>query len=219
MASPTSHDLQADGAARVEHLFVTPVYRSALGGRGADGLRAELVEAAQSLAAEDRAGQRWCREHGYKGYTSYASLDDLPRRMPPFAQLAKALGTHVAAFSAACAHDLAGRKLVLDSLWVNVLPPGGVHSGHIHPHSVVSGTYYASVPDGASALKLEDPRLAMMMAQPVRHPEAQRGLQPFVFLAPRAGEVILWESWLRHEVVMNRSRSPRISVSFNYAWR
>jgi uncharacterized protein (TIGR02466 family) len=82
---------------------------------------------------------------------------------------------------------------------------------------VVSGTYYVQVPDGASALKLEDPRLPMMMAQPVRSAQAPQELQPFVFLAPQEGEAILWESWLRHEVVMNRSKAPRISVSFNYA--
>ena len=42
--------------------------------------------------------------------------------------------------TADCAFDLGGRRLKLDSLWVNLLKPGGAHSGHIHPHSVVSGT-------------------------------------------------------------------------------
>ncbi|MEI7573769.1 MAG: putative 2OG-Fe(II) oxygenase, partial [Phenylobacterium sp.] len=27
-----------------------------------------------------------------------------------------------------------------------------------------------------------------------------------------------WESWLRHEVPPNQARTPRISISFNYAW-
>jgi uncharacterized protein (TIGR02466 family) len=29
----------------------------------------------------------------------------------------------------------------------------------------------------------------------------------------------MWESWLRHEVPANGAKTPRISVSFNYAWR
>lgn len=202
----------------IQNLFVTPVWRGPVGGRQPDALRAELLEACLLLAEEDGAGRRWSRAHGYPGYTSYASLNDLPRRMPPFADLAKRLDRQVAAFSAACGHDLAGRKLRLDSLWVNVMPRGGIHTGHIHPHAVVSGTYYVQVPGGAAALKLEDPRLPMMMAQPARSPDAPGELQPFVFLAPAEGEAILWESWLRHEVVMNRSRAPRISISFNYAW-
>jgi uncharacterized protein (TIGR02466 family) len=204
--------------ASIESLFVTPLYRAPLGGAGEAQLRADLLEGCLSLEAEDRAGQRWSRDQGYPGYTSYASLDDLPRRMTPFRVLAKHLARHATAFSTACGHDLAGRRLRLDSLWVNVMPKGGIHTGHIHPHSVISGTYYVQVPDGASALKLEDPRLAMMMAQPARLPDAARALQPFVFLAPAEGEVILWESWLRHEVVMNRARDRRISISFNFAW-
>lgn len=205
--------------ASLSRLFVTPLYRAPLGGREPEALRADIADACALLAAEDGAGRRWSRARGYPGYTSYASLDDLPARMTPFATLAKRLDGHVAAFSAACGHDLAGRRLKLDSLWVNVMPKGGIHTGHIHPHAVVSGTYYVRIPDGAAALKLEDPRLAMMMAQPARRADAAPDLQPFVFLAPAQGEVILWESWLRHEVVMNRSREPRVSVSFNYAWR
>jgi len=30
--------------------------------------------------------------------------------------------------------------------------------------------------------------------------------------------VLMWESWLRHEVPMNMSGEERISVSFNYEW-
>ena len=59
----------------------------------------------------------------------------------------------------------------------------------------------------------------MMMAAPTRLKDAPRELQPFVYVTPEAGEVLMWESWLRHEVPMNMSEEERISVSFNYAWR
>jgi uncharacterized protein (TIGR02466 family) len=167
------------------------------------------------LEAEDRAGQRWAREHGYRGYTSYASLDDLTVRDPRFAELARLLGRHVARFADQCAFDLA-RKPRLDSLWVNVLKPGGAHSGHIHPHSIVSGTVYVATPPGSGALKLEDPRLPMMMAAPTRRDDAPEELRTFVYAQPRPGSVFLWESWLRHEVVPGTGRGERISISFNY---
>jgi uncharacterized protein (TIGR02466 family) len=32
------------------------------------------------------------------------------------------------------------------------------------------------------------------------------------------GEVLLWESRLRHEVPMNLAEEERVSVSFNYEW-
>jgi uncharacterized protein (TIGR02466 family) len=97
-----------------------------------------------------------------------------------------------------------------------VLKPGGAHSGHIHPHSVVSGTCYVAVPPGAGALKLEDPRLPMMMAAPPRRTDAPEDLATFVYAEPKPGSVFLWESWLRHEVVPGTGRDQRISISFNY---
>lgn len=194
-------------------LFVTRFYE----GDVADAaFVAELEDACRDLAANDRAGRRWSRDHGYRGYTSYASLDDLPRRDPRFADLVRHLDRHVAAFAADSALDLGGRRLRLDSLWVNILKPGGSHSGHIHPHSVVSGTLYVAVPPGAGALKLEDPRLPLMMAAPVRRSDAPEELRSFVYAVPAPGRLYLWESWLRHEVVPGTGRGDRLSISFNY---
>ncbi|MFD1786257.1 TIGR02466 family protein [Sphingomonas floccifaciens] len=186
-------------------LFPTQFYEADLGD---DALVAELADAARELAQEDRAGRAWSKQHGYRGYTSYASLDDLPLRDPRFDDLVRLLNRHVAAFTKDCGFTLA-KKLKLDSLWVNVLKPGGTHSGHIHPHSVVSGTVYVAVPPGSGALKLEDPRLPMLMAAPAR-PDT------FVYAEPQAGSVFLWESWLRHEVMPNAAKEDRISISFNY---
>jgi uncharacterized protein (TIGR02466 family) len=197
----------------VRSLFATLFYEGALED---PALVAELEEASRALAAEDHAGRRWSRDHGYRGYTSYASLNDLPARDPRFADLVRRLDRHVAAFAAASAFDLGRRRLRLDSLWVNVLKPGGTHSGHIHPHAAVSGTVYVAVPPGSGALKLEDPRLPLMMAAPPRLPDAAEERRSFVYAEPAPGAVFLWESWLRHEVVPGRGRGDRISISFNY---
>lgn len=179
-------------------------------------LVAELEHSCRTLAEDDEAGRRWSREHHYRGYTSYASLNDLPARDPGFAELVRRLNRHVAAFAKDCAFDLGGRRLRLDSLWVNVMKPGGVHSAHIHPHSIVSGTFYVTVPPAAGKLKLEDPRLPMMMAAPPRLADAPEALRTFVYAEPAPGTLYLWESWLRHEVVPGTGRGERISVSFNY---
>jgi len=204
----------------VRPLFVTQLYEASLTqARDFASLNADLADACRMLAKEDQAGRAWCRETGYGGYTSYASLDDLPRRATAFAMLKTRLDRHAAAFAKDLALDLGGGRLRLDSLWVNVLRPGAAHSGHIHPHSVISGTVYVTVPKGASALKLEDPRLPLMMAAPPRRDDAPEAARSFVYLTPRPGTLYMWESWLRHEVPANRARTERISISFNYGWR
>lgn len=197
----------------IRSLFVTRLYEAIIGD---DALVAELEQSVRILAAEDRAGQGWSKAHGYRGYTSYASLNDLPSRDPVFADLVKLLNTHVRRFAEA-SHMEPGRRLRLDSLWVNLLRPGGTHSGHIHPHSVISGTFYVAVPPGSGGLKLEDPRLPLMMAAPPRAPDAPEDSQTFVYAEPKPGMVLLWESWLRHEVPPSAAKGDRISVSFNYS--
>lgn len=198
----------------ISTLFVTKLYRAEFA--EARARNAELLKACKAIAAEDEAGKQWSKEKGYRGYTSYASLNDLPHRDPSFAALKRDLDKHAAAFAKALHFDLGARKLKLDSIWINVLEPGGAHSGHIHPHSVLSGTYYVEVPAGASALKLEDPRLPMMMAAPARREDAPEAERTFVYVTPKAGEVLMWESFLRHEVPVNAARKARVSVSFNY---
>ena len=202
-------------------LFATRVYEADLApAKDFLAFNRELEGAVRMLAAEDRAGRAWCKKQGYGGYTSYASLDDLPVRATVFGALKRKLDRHAAAFAEALAFDLGPRgRLVMDSLWVNLLKPGFGHSGHIHPHSIISGTVYIAIPPGAAGLKLEDPRLPMMMAAPPRRTDAPQDLTSFVTLTPAPGTVFLWESWLRHEVPPNGARAERISISFNYAWR
>lgn len=216
---------QLDGAARrgygrrmaLRTLFVTRVYEASLAAeRDFEAFNAELAEACRAMARDDKAGQAWCRDNAYAGYTSYASLSDLPQRDSLFDDLRRKLDRHVAAFARDLHLEL-GRKLRLDNLWINILKPGAGHSGHIHPHSVISGTVYVQTPPGASALKFEDPRLPMMMAAPSRAADAPEEERPFVYLKPEPGTVLLWESFLRHEVPANQARTDRISVSFNYA--
>jgi uncharacterized protein (TIGR02466 family) len=203
---------------RIKSLFVTRLYQAELSEHEPAVDAAEMEATCLSIAEDDEAGQDWCEENDFPGYTSYASLDDLPWRFPIFADLVKVLDAHVAEFVKDLAFDLSDRKLVLDSLWVNILPTGGTHSAHIHPHSVISGTTYVAMPEDASAIKYEDPRLAMMMAAPPRRKDAGEEMQQFHYVAPKVGDVLLWESWLRHEVPMNMSDDERISVSFNYNW-
>jgi uncharacterized protein (TIGR02466 family) len=195
-------------------LFATRFYEGQIGDTA---LLDELERGARDLAREDRAGRAWCREHAYPGYTSYASLNDLPIRNPVFDELRRLLDRHVARFVEEAFLDLGGRRPKLDSLWVNVMKgAGGHHSGHIHPHSIISGTVYISVPEGAAPLKLEDPRLPLMMAAPLRRADAPEDARSFVYAEPQPGTIFLWESWLRHEVPASRAKSERISISFNY---
>jgi len=195
--------------------FATSLYRAKLGGANLPAFLDGLRIAARAIAQEDAAGQAWSQDAGYAGYTSYASIADLADRSPVFASLVGRLAPHLATFAGELDFDLRGHKPVVDSIWINILEPGGAHAGHIHTNSVISGTVYIDVPDGASAIRFEDPRLDKMMAAPPRKAKAGPHNKSFVSIQPAPGTVLLWESWLRHEVLLNRAHEDRISVSFN----
>src|SRR3546814_10789107 len=95
----------------VHHLFATPVYEASVStDREFENFNAELEASCRMLAAEDAAGRAWTKAHAYGGYTSYASLDDLPRRATVFAELKRKLDRHAKAFAGELAFDLGDRK-------------------------------------------------------------------------------------------------------------
>ena len=186
--------------ASIDTLFVTKVYRAEMTGAKAESRNAELEAACLSIAEDDEAGQRWCAKHGYPGYTSYASLNDLPWRVPVFGDLLKELDKPCDGLRQGRWNSTSkAASSSLDSLWINILPPGGIHTSHIHPHSVVSGTYYVTIPDGASALKLEDPRLGFMMAAPPRKAKAKPENRQFAYMKPQP----------RHRAALGKLAAPR----------
>jgi uncharacterized protein (TIGR02466 family) len=93
-----------------------------------------------------------------------------------------------------------------------------VHGLHLHPLATLSGTYYVRVPRGAPGLKFEDPRLDRYMAAPPRRADAPAAQRTWFTVPAVAGRVVLFESWLRHEVPPNPVAGERVSISFNYGW-
>lgn len=208
----------APGTAAVKAWFPTLIYHQRLLARGGKALNAALLDESRRIAEQDGAGQRWSDTHYPLGYTSYGSMDRLHRFSSTFDQLRQAIDPHVTAFARAQAWDLRGGRLQMTDCWINIMPSGCAHSFHLHPQAVVSGTYYVRMPRGAPGLKFEDPRLSRFMAAPARRARASLSMQPHISYPAKEGDVILFESWLRHEVPVNTAEEDRISISFNYHW-
>ncbi len=199
---------------QIQTVFPTLIYRDEL--KNSSRLNSDLEDAALTLSEDDKVGQRWCEKHGYPGYTSFASNLDLAEIIPAFRKLVREIDKHAADFGKKLHWDIRGGKPICDSIWVNVMPEGGSHTSHIHTNAVISGAYYVTVPQGAGPIVFEDPRHGLMMAAPPRLATAPREIKSHISETPVAGTLLLWESWLRHEVPLNKAEGSRISVSFNY---
>jgi uncharacterized protein (TIGR02466 family) len=199
-------------------LFPTYVYTSALERGGSRQLNRRLLAEALQLRDDDAAGRRWSAKNYPGGYTSYGSVHRLQRMSPTFELLQRRLQRHVKAFAATMQWDLEGKELAMTDCWINIMARQVVHGLHLHPVSTLSGTYYLRVPRGSPGIKFEDPRLERFMAAPPRKSDARTENKPWVTLPAVPGQVVLFESWLRHEVAPNPVAAERVSVSFNYNW-
>jgi uncharacterized protein (TIGR02466 family) len=202
----------------IHALFPTLVYAAALQRGQARAFNRQLLKECRQLHLDDAAGRSWSLENYPGGYTSYGSVHRLQTISPTFEALRRKLKRHVAAFAEAVEWDLTGRELEMTDCWVNIMPRQTVHGLHLHPHSTLSGTYYVQVPRGSPGTKFEDPRLDRFMAAPSRKADASSHARPWITFPAAAGHLVLFESWLRHEVAANRVHAERISVSFNYNW-
>ena len=198
--------------------FPTLIYSAPLQAADCRKLNDQLADETRRLRDHDAAGRRWCAQHYPGGYTSYASLPQLHRTSSTFAALERKIALHVRRFARQLEFDLRGRRLFMTDCWVNLMPEHAAHGLHLHPLACLSGTYYVRTPRGCPGLKFEDPRLDRFMAAPPRRTGAGPRHRSHITYPAVAGRLILFESWLRHEVAANTKRGERISVSFNYNW-
>jgi len=198
--------------------FTTFIYSEPLQKAGLDRLNDDLEDECRRIRAHDTAGRRWSAANYRGGFTSYASLSLLHRTSSSFARLEAKITLHVRRFARLLDLDLRGRRVFMTDCWINIMPAGAAHGLHLHPLAFVSGTYYVRTPPGCAGLKFEDPRLDRFMAAPPRRPDARPANRSPVIYPAEAGRLILFESWLRHEVAPNPVPAERISVSFNYNW-
>jgi uncharacterized protein (TIGR02466 family) len=198
--------------------FSTFIYCEPLQKTGLARLNDELVGECHLIRSHDAAGRRWSVKNYPGGFTSYASLSRLHKTSSTFAALEKKITAHVRRFAQQLDMDLRGRDIFMTDCWVNIMPEHTAHGLHLHPLSFISGTYYVRTPRGCPGLKFEDPRLDRFMAMPPRRADARPANRQHVTYPAEAGTVILFESWLRHEVAANPATGERISISFNYNW-
>ena len=202
---------------QLQSWFPTQIYCARLR-RDWRAFNRELLSECRQIRHFDRAGQRWSKSNYPGGYTSYGSLDKIHRMSSTLIELRSWIDRHVRRFVRALEWDLGGRNLEMTDCWINIMPHRTAHSLHLHPLSVVSGTYYVATPRGCAGLKFEDPRMSRFMAAPPRMATCRPENRPHITYEAQTGNVILFESWLRHEVVSNPLKAERVSLSFNYHW-
>ena len=202
----------------VKAWFPTFIYEAPVARTGVAALNRTLLGECEKLRDRDLAGHKWSAKNYPEGYTSYGSWNRLHQTHSTFTDLRRHLDRHVRNFARHLEVDLPPGRLEMTDCWVNVMPRYAVHTLHLHPVATISGTYYVKTPRGSSRIRFEDPRLSRFMAAPPKRAGCRTENQSQITYDVTAGQVLLWESWLRHEVRPSTIAADRVSISFNYNW-
>jgi hypothetical protein len=103
----------------------------------------------------------------------------------------------------------------ITSSWMTKFAPNEFAHSHDHGSSDISGVYYYKVPshsDGGN-LQFQSPVEQIKTSYISEHISMQ------ATYPAETGRIILFPSWLKHGVTVNRSDEDRISVSFNVSFK
>ena len=111
--------------------------------------------------------------------------------------------------------DLEKFELVSGGMWANVSGQHASNRVHIHPSCNWSFVYYVKTPKNCGDLIFVDPRIqAHIMYMPLKN-QHERDVR----YTPIEGRLIIFPSWLQHEVKINQSKHERVSVSGNFYYK
>ena len=195
-------------------LFPTLIYQSKI--RLSASHKKEIFSSLRELEKMDKLGKEWSEQNYLGGYTSYGSATDLWMRYPSLEKLKSQIDEHKNKYIKDLGWHANKSSIEMSSFWVNVMRKGTHHSFHIHPLSVISGTFFLQCPPGSSPFKVQDPRSSAFMARPPILAESKQ--QSIHNIYPEEGSLLLFESWMPHEVPASKISKERISLSFNYNW-
>ena len=107
------------------------------------------------------------------------------------------------------------QKGKIGNLWININEYKDYNRRHHHPESIISGVFYVKVPDKSSVLRFFHPSSDFMVRDWNVDFKCNMYTSSIWEIFPEEGKLLLFPSWLEHEVDQNLSQEKRISISFN----
>lgn len=112
--------------------------------------------------------------------------------------------------------DMTEYCAVVKEIWMTQMGQGASHPKHVHPNSHFSGTFYLTSPEGCAPIRFYSPLELLWSFCPLPTSDDSNPITSrYVDHQPHPGKLLIWNSWLAHEVLPNNTESPRESVSFN----
>ena len=98
--------------------------------------------------------------------------------------------------------------------WSIISFEGAYNERHHHPNSLLSGAFYVDAPHGSGALVFTEPRYGKLMENRAGRDENAM-IHKHQRIIPTTGRLVIFPSYLEHQVELTTSVEPRIIYSFN----
>lgn len=105
-------------------------------------------------------------------------------------------------------------KLNFQNAWLNLNSPGSYNTLHNHHGSILSGVYYIQAEEDQGNLEFmrdDDMQYYMPPLKLYNQFTSQKATY-----SPKTGKILIFPSWLKHQVMLNNTDKNRISIAFNY---
>lgn len=116
-------------------------------------------------------------------------------------------------FLTTCGYSAEKHKFKINKIWMNEMTSGSHHDKHNHYGSVLSGCFYIDVPKDSDRIRFTTP-LSKIKAHIAVNNYTQYNSETWT-LNPQPGSMLLWESYLFHEVPRTEFEGTRRSVAFD----
>jgi len=102
--------------------------------------------------------------------------------------------------------------------WININKPGDYNIKHSHPTNDLSGVLWIKCSENCGNIEFENPsgfQTYREIDSYIDDFKDRNNIYPAYFFPPIEGRVLVFPSYLSHQVQENKSDEDRISVSFN----
>lgn len=119
-----------------------------------------------------------------------------------------------------CKDFLKNDNIGLSNSWVNINNKNNYNKPHCHPYSILSGTVYINVPsdkdkDNGNFTFIRNREFLDYAIETYTHEFEPLYSGHNKTIHPKTGDIIIFPSYMMHEVDPHQSKEQRISIAFN----
>ena len=144
-------------------------------------------------------------------YTTAGNRNQLMNE-PSFSELTDFVAAELEVFASINCIDKNNKDLFVDNMWINKFKFKDSMDQHCHPNSLFTGVYFVKVPYDSGLLAFDSPSSEQMITPPIKESNQYNMRQAGFKMSE--GDLIIFNSHLKHRVLLHNADEERISIGF-----